>query len=381
MTLHMGWDGDTPTGYDAFQTSCLSTRSATAALAVINGATQCVAETTLNITQRYSGDNYQVRATLQNPQGACFDTGSCGTANSAVAVSGIAASQTLVAWKRYYIEYDRMYKKGATIVSDNLVPGPNNTTFVYVDSTADFAVGTDAVVFWKGGSNLVHVVGKNESSLLVSELTNSVSRFYGIRPVEEPDAYELDFRYLKNAYGEAPDGSDGGAFIEFKPSSFGNDKTPKYAEFPPLLPNVPRGNVSNSIVYAYGKYWSNTAGQYDQNSVYVLVSNRINDDNSQGISLAKTTLCNVFVGTCPTVHEREKTVPHEIGHSLGLLSFFKGLYGYIDTKEFFSNHEMSGPCIMSYYYDPAMSVEFSYPCLLLGSNGMKMNSLRCGEER
>ena len=48
----MGWDGDSPTGYAAYQANCLSARSATAALETINGTRRCVAETTLSITQR-----------------------------------------------------------------------------------------------------------------------------------------------------------------------------------------------------------------------------------------------------------------------------------------------------------------------------------------
>jgi hypothetical protein len=55
--------------YTLYQTRCLTAggRSARVEPATIAGTDRAVAETTLQITSQFSGDNYQVRATMQKP--------------------------------------------------------------------------------------------------------------------------------------------------------------------------------------------------------------------------------------------------------------------------------------------------------------------------
>jgi len=69
-----------------------------------NSEGKAVAEVDLRITDRCSGDNYKVYASLlpidqPNPWRAQQSTG------------------TLVAWKACLVEYDRMYKEGGDIAS------------------------------------------------------------------------------------------------------------------------------------------------------------------------------------------------------------------------------------------------------------------------
>jgi hypothetical protein len=137
--------------YTLYQTRCLTAggRSARVEPATIAGTDRAVAETTLRITDRYSGDNYQVRATMQKPHNLePFDKRTSWTTNDVYVTSSIKESETMIAWKRVYIEQDNMYKLGATITADALAGATNLT----VDSTADFSVGDSVVVFWTNGS-------------------------------------------------------------------------------------------------------------------------------------------------------------------------------------------------------------------------------------
>jgi hypothetical protein len=65
--------------------------------------------TMLRITSRYAGDNYRVIAST-DPAFPCANDASC------------AQSGELVAWKRIYLETNRMYKKGG-LLADDVPPG------------------------------------------------------------------------------------------------------------------------------------------------------------------------------------------------------------------------------------------------------------------
>jgi hypothetical protein len=124
--------------YNQYQDSCLSSRIAvTTEITSLNGVDVAVAETTLEITDSYSGDNYQVRATAVDPR----DVGLCDAHdltcldgwrpfNSESGVEGcspesgcsldlddttVKATAILTAWKRFYYEVDRMFKVSAFI--------------------------------------------------------------------------------------------------------------------------------------------------------------------------------------------------------------------------------------------------------------------------
>ena len=116
----MEWKDGSPAGYDAYQKTTLSATEDSPMLVAIDGMQRYAAETQLHITDRYSGDNYQVRATMQNPKGKPFDTLSGMTApfNPAVNTT-VAATEKLIAWKRVYIEQDEMYKRGCTLLAHN----------------------------------------------------------------------------------------------------------------------------------------------------------------------------------------------------------------------------------------------------------------------
>jgi len=123
----MWWDeAGNPAGYSELQQSpYLSFRSRSATHVLINGIERYAAETKLLPTGRYAGDNYQVRATLREPdyenEGGRFDTHTGMNTNNVPYVfhaSTIAETTPLVAWKRVYIEH-----AGLRIVGHGPSPG------------------------------------------------------------------------------------------------------------------------------------------------------------------------------------------------------------------------------------------------------------------
>ncbi len=110
---------------------------------------RAVAETVLEITDRFAGDNYIVRATTTDPQGKPFNDGSGVTDPEADGeVRRHRASATLTAWKRVYLEEDRMYVKGSFIAFDTVV----GTDSVKVQDVTDFSPGAEVHVFDAAGS-------------------------------------------------------------------------------------------------------------------------------------------------------------------------------------------------------------------------------------
>ncbi|MEO9876452.1 MAG: hypothetical protein ABJM26_00490 [Anderseniella sp.] len=115
--------GGSLAAFNSFQAASLSARSATTTLATINGVQRAVAEVTLTITDRYAGDNYQVRATLVDPQNRPFNDASGVTADTSadadIAVDQIRSTAVLTAWKRVYVETDRMFRVGSDLTHDS----------------------------------------------------------------------------------------------------------------------------------------------------------------------------------------------------------------------------------------------------------------------
>ena len=85
--------------------------------------------TVLTITDAYAGDNYQVEASL-----VPFAT-----------FQKTARTGVLTAWKRAYVEYDRMYKVGE-FISETSGVGQPDATKVYVVDPATFSIGDEVHV-------------------------------------------------------------------------------------------------------------------------------------------------------------------------------------------------------------------------------------------
>ncbi|HKY31669.1 MAG TPA: hypothetical protein VJV23_03960 [Candidatus Polarisedimenticolia bacterium] len=85
--------------------------------------------TVLTITNPYGGDNYQVEASLQAPPN----------------FKKIARSGVFTAWKRAYVEYDRMYKAGE-FINQTSGAGQPDPAKVFVASPGTFTVGEEVHV-------------------------------------------------------------------------------------------------------------------------------------------------------------------------------------------------------------------------------------------
>ncbi len=371
----MKWNGGSPSGYDAYQANVLSVRDDHPRKAVIDGIGRYAAETTLKMTDRYAGDNYQIRATLQNPNGNPFDTLSGMTAPFPAGIAtSVKASETLIAWKRVYIEQDEMYKKGCTLTAQfSPTTPPSNTAILTVDSTNDFpTLPVDAVVFWKGGSANVTVTGRGASSLEVTGLNQPVPKYGGVRIVGQDDCYTVDRRFLPNAYGSTPDGTDGGAFIEFKDIANPNPKVPKYNCFPPTRD-----------AYDYGSYWFDNISKNSDNTLLLLVAKEYNNGRPYptfGLTWPAASISFVFHANCRNDIQRNDTSTHEIGHRFGLLNA-SNHFSHIDRSTNWPAHNNLDKCIMSYDRTRTDTiVEFCRNCLLDGSALGANDSLRTKED-
>ena len=362
--------------YAGYQAACLQRRWAE----VVATNQEAMAETVLKITDRYAGDNYQVRATMQKPYNdqEPFDTRTSWTTNQVYTASTIAESAVMIAWKRVYIELDQMYKKGATL-TQAVAAGSSN---LVVDSTADFREGEEVVVFWRNGTHTARVTAILSATELsiAPALAEGVDRFGGIRPAQEPDNYQVDLRYLPQAFGQAPDGSDGGAFIEFKPAPTGSGKVPKYEVFPDRIEQN-----------HYIDYWFVNQQHGGDNILYLLAAAK-RVQGMMGVTEYMRSQCVIYVesntGRQPDGSyvapetQRDETVVHEIGHRFGLVQKICTEYQYIDTRgNDKKSHDGNQICIMSYdNYDDGLT-EFSSDCLLLGSIPSIGDSLRDTEDR
>lgn len=122
--------GGTLAKYNDYQ-GMLSARSATTVVRTIAGVQRAVAEVVLTFTDRYAGDNYIVRATCVDAQNKPFndDSGVTAdpTADAGIPAIHIKETALLTAWKRVYIETDKMFRVGADLTQD--APAMQNVVF------------------------------------------------------------------------------------------------------------------------------------------------------------------------------------------------------------------------------------------------------------
>jgi hypothetical protein len=200
-------------------------------------------------------------------------------------------------------------------------------------------------------------------------LINAVRRFGGIRPAVEPLTYQVDRRYLPNAFGKKPDGSDGGAFIEFLDAPTGSGNVSKYRAFP-----------NETTEFNYAKYWFSNHQQRDSNLLQLLAANREAVMNSLGVADPVESICIIYVGSNVNDVQREETVVHEIGHRFYLVPPRTweppNNFSYIDEYVDHLSHDGKEMCIMSYNNIDNGYTEFSIECLIIGSQFGATNSLR-----
>jgi hypothetical protein len=322
-------------------------------------------------TDRHSGDNYRIRATLRDPGVGistyipCFDTLSAEGSN---VVSTIKQSETLIAWKRVYIEQDEMYTLGCTITNAAAL----GDQILEVDSSSDLAKDMLVTIFWNGGSLDTTIDGVLDSRRVqVPALSQSIPVSSGIRPLNHTATVTISQQYLPQAFGSLPDGSDGGAFIEFKPVPSGSGKTPKYKYMP--------GAPQDRFIDYYG-HWFDNKSQFWSNVLYLLAGH---DAQDNGWCKPIASVCIVLTVGRTEMSQRE-TVVHEIGHRFVRESDVgKGDYAYLEKLTNKKSHDGSEYCVMNYSNGLAPNgiTEFSIEYLLTGSAPTEKNSLRDCEDK
>jgi hypothetical protein len=219
-------------------------------------------ETELIVTDRYGGDNYRIIAS-SNPDLATGDRFSC-------YYTRCWFSGTFTAWKRVYLEADRMFKKGAfltqpvaaspdapvTVALESIPKGVGkNKYLMFIHSPSIGSSGTP----W---SEVVKVTGVNNKNkeVTVEHLT------YGY---EGPENYlGDDYRYLADAVGviSGPDGPTDGDLWNFNTEYLQPLYANTFVEYVllsddpvPYLPNEPElaltGNTGRDSMTLIPRKW------------------------------------------------------------------------------------------------------------------------------
>jgi hypothetical protein len=380
-----------PSGYLTFQNKCLTARSSDVdAPVTINSTTRAVAETTLNITEQYSGDNYQVRATMQDPgadgaTGAYFDTRSGMTAGSTVVSSSIKASETLIAWKRLYYEQDEMLTDDSS-VTVLAIDVRNGVQYAAIDKGGLFRPGDQVVLMGQDGrfnttvdtagtvppimraGNIIRQ-GYGFCNVICPAGVQAVTAYMGIQKLNAAnDCTATDTSTLPKAYGSVPDGSDGGAFIEFQKiaepanvaaSTQRSESVPNYKAFQEHVALF----GSNPLDFA--QYWFDMRTEV-ANNVLQLLGMTTDPDQvwKEGVSFAgvySSGHCIVFHQYC--ANNSGEVAGHEIGHRNDIL---KANSAHVDQdNNNWMAHDSSGnnagqSCKMTYFQTTG---EFCVPCL------------------
>jgi len=251
------------------------------------------AETVLTISSD-AGDNWDVHASLL-PVG-------CG---------GWAETGVLVAWKRIYVEEDRMYVSGTDLTSD--VASSSDTITVDdangfdVDNVikifdADIPDGETATITAKSGNDLT----------LEEDLTNGYTVARGAAITKSDTlVYDANITRVNDAFGIYTNiwGTDGGCFVEFKWREDGSTNVP-YKHNMTLSDRVAFTSVwfQNS---SESNYLHLVGAEYASSGAY-----GISADGSNYNYIYVQRIKDVFGASSETVNA--DVVAHEFGHQFSL---------------------------------------------------------------
>lgn len=331
-------DDNFPAGYKGN----LTVDNATAEIKTIDGREVAAAETELSFNH-VSGNNYKVQASFE----ADFS-------------SIISESATLVAWKRIYLEIDRMYKKGATITANFTPDADTDPDTLQVDDTSDFFVGDEIILFNRDQPIVeTKVISKTSTTLVVEDVPSQTItlpngqqdqqifyRLSGVKLKGNNETYNESLSLLKQAFGDETDGSDGGTFVEFNTSVFQGWNTPKYNQFP---------DYSTSASYA--TRWRRSFLSR-QNFIQLLMSHDVATGRT-GVAFSADNISIVFTRYLPTIAEVAELEVHELGHQ------FEVANNHVDRDDAPTlNWRGNDDCIMSYTNSRYNGIaEFDLDCI------------------
>ena len=315
----------------------LSAPSNVAELKTINGVQVAAAEVELTITDRYSGDNYQVECSLDSGFASICDK-----------------TSIMVAWKRIYLEKDNMLKKGATVTSAFATDFDLGIfdDVLTVDDTSDFSVGDNVTVFTSAGATENRTVtAKTATTLTVGDLGIPLPKYSGVKLTADNTSYTAGLDLVDEAYGDTTDGSDGGAFVEFVDAPTGSGNIPKYTSFP---------NDGDIVSFAFCEHWFNNSGS--KANLFQIVAANKHADGSFGTTAQAKNICFITTGNfafgANNAAAISETTVHEIAHQ------FQVANGHVDQNVNEKNHANTDECVMSYNRDRDNSIaEFDTDCL------------------
>lgn len=321
------------------------------------------AEVELSFTKQYAGDNYQIEVSFdKNFQNIC------------------AKSIPFVAWKRMYLEIDKMYKKGATVTEKFEQDGNSEPDVITVDNTEDFAAGQKVIFFDEGKTDIETVVVNVDnvsSKITVTDLHVDnpqgrivLEKYSGVRLKDDETFFDVSLDLLPNAYGDKTDGTDGGTFVEFITdfANNGSGKVPRY--------KILNENKAGSFAWHwFNNKTENTGNPQSQNLFQVVVSD-ISDivlagSERRAVGIAVPALNVLLVFNSHFVEGRKlenlsqtaisEILSHEIGHQLLELATIE----HVDSALQVDTHDnQEDSCVMTYKNDLENKiVEFDIQCI------------------
>jgi len=312
----------------------------------------------LVITDRYSGDNYKVEASL-DPN---FSPGS------------IVETSNLVAWKRAYVDLHYMWEGGGYVYRVNLQVENSLRLF----DTSDFTSGDDIIIYFPDGSfmerKLLEENGVTSERLFFTESIEPIPEFAGV--IKKSDAVisiantslpsqPLEYeKRIRDAFGYNGNGNDGafdeeenfpasgGGFVEFKYFSrslfYKGGMIPRFKdvglnttfEFDDFM-EYWRGPIKSStyfVVLGFGYFGTNTGiSSIDFNTSFIASENI--DPNTMSLK-DRTSI------------EMENTFAHEFAHQFGI-SRNVNIYSHTDAEfpnasipDTFRSNDTDSRCIM-----------------------------------
>ena len=387
--------------YAAFQNQCLDSRRVTigqeGSEKLANGTWK--AWTTLNITQRFGGDNYVVNATAEE---ANLDQS---FTEQQQLKDKFKSSGLLVAWKRVYSDFNRSYAMGSYLTAKfPLSSDPNQDTeqktkvgevlaqgedydVLFVKFTDDFTVG-DTLILWDRAESPMEttVIRKDEarSALVVSRVAKSQTMllggvmvpqtlpiYSGVRIKGKAElSDEVSREDLHFTYGKVADGSDGGTFVEF--SETGGWILPHIKEFRTLEEPFPLlFHWAVSRIRRNQFHMSFYHSRAPVSGVALPDRNNIRDLSGEGMSLVTVTTTPSLLnsGVRSVVERQDKNVmAHEFGHLLGRwgdnhIDYDPASGGHIDGFTEVKDYQGQEFCLLTYLGSRTKIGRFDVDCL------------------
>ncbi len=315
---------------------------------------RAVATVTLRFTDRYSGDNYKVFASLDPdmPEESRVET------------------VCMVAWKRVNVEKYSMQTQGTynkfefnpelSLIKNRLICGEffYNTNFPEIN---EFNIGDEIEIFDKYGVLLEASIDMivdgdfNKQLFLDQDISITIPEFCGIRVKNDRSTFsdELNNKKIENAYGKntcgLEDDGSGGAFVELK---FTNSSV-----ISPSFDLAADGTFGtfNGFFLPFIEYWldityNNGVANTSENVIKSIWARNNYDNSSLGAAQEGTNLVLIYSEACENTYGQDyvdgvsHTFSHEIAHQFDVQSN----HFHNEQTPFVSDHTGHEACIIQY---------------------------------